>query len=690
MYNIETIVELLKSAALDEENNLENYKNEKSKNYSELIDIFSNKDNISLITLSNLTDDIAPILANLFDEKDYIYYINNLTDLINLYDNYKNTMYLKYYDEILNEILRKLIDAKKESDKKAEEEYDLKVGGINRYIEIISKISQNKLLDQSDIILISNLFIDKSYEESFELYDAIDRYNLSLNLATKKEQKVKKNVSTPSVDYVKILFDSKFINSDGTPIEDSNGNTVYDCLPERYKIKLNYSYISNSNKLQNLLSIIFNNPEFSFMKTYGTTFSNPKRLLKEQTILCLLLLNADYDLLNGILQNDCKKYGYTMEELIKKLKGVYKHESKSSGNGGSLEGHRSDELYIPGNHETYRHNVDLLEGIDVDLPKIVFDTNSEVLLTPKDRFLNNLNIINSIWKEKNIGIITSTPLLLSSTDLENNIYLFEEYKISRNQNVVPSLAATDIKNRINLLIEAGLYDYIKKYPSGLVRNDEFIKKFYYGNSNRDNGFEEMQLDNNMHRLEVTGKGIKDAFDGYEPTIAIKHYGDYDNFSKPELLLKYRSYLPKDMLLYIDDNYSRFIPIEKKKHILDFPVIKLLDEKYKKDEYIYDIDGILISRKKVIDVMYLYEQFCINMFEKADKTKKNDDIKSILDITNKDVYLVNALTYNSNCSHYALIKIINAVTNINKEISGNLNYESDFKDILESGKKKKLQ
>ena len=45
---------------------------------------------------------------------------------------------------------------------------------------------------------------------------------------------------------------------------------------------------------------------------------------------------------------------------------------------------------------------------------------------------------------------------------------------------------------MDTLLEAGMYKYMIDNPGRLCRTAEFMKRFYYGNSSRVNGLEEME------------------------------------------------------------------------------------------------------------------------------------------------------------------------------------------------------
>lgn len=553
----------------------------------------------------------------------------------------------------------------------------------NKRYNILNKIENNELINSNDINIINDLLKEKSYEEVFKVFEAIDTYNLSL------EKTIKQNLENNSV---KNIFDIYFTDAQGKLIVDSNGNTVYDCLPDSYKLRLKKRYLKEKEEFENILAVIFTYDEFEFMRNYGTSFNDLNKLKEEQKELCKFVLYANYDLITNQLLNECKRHGIKMEQLLRKIPGIYKHVECTNSLITNLDMQNqhnveTEKIYVLGSYEHYKKNISKLYEIDREFYKKYPEKKSEnlsslakslinskyagILTLESTKFENKLNelnkVINSYWPRVELrNVVKDIPILLiSSHDLVNTMKLLYSYDINL-KNPSDLLGAVDIKNRINLFIEAGMYDLIKKYPSYLERNSEFIKKYYYGNNINEYGLEESKQ--NLKRPIINNKGIKGSFNAYDPKIARKYYDDLDNYVSSDLLKKYRDKIPAELLIFLNGNYNKYLGAEKNDNILNDKIIEVFDEKYKKSNYIYDINGVIISRYKFIDILYLHNEFI------KQQPVVDMEIKNYYDDSNKEAYILNALLYNSYCDHYSLLNIIKAVAEKKWQ---------QFKDVIKS-------
>ena len=557
----------------------------------------------------------------------------------------------------------------------------------NKRYSLLSKIENNELINSNDIDIINDLLREKSYEEVFNILEAIDTYNLSL------EKIIMQDLENNSV---KKIFDIYFTDSKGKLIVDSNGNTVYDCLPDSYKLRLKKRYLKEKEEFENILAVIFTYDEFAFMRKHGTSFGNINKLKEEQKELCKFLLYANYDLITNQLLNECKKHGIKMEQLLKKIPGIYKHVELPNNlaiNSDIQIQHsvESEKMYVLGSYENYKKNIAKLYEIDREFYKkypekklenlsslaksIINSKYASILILESIKFENKLNelnkVINFYWPHMELrNVVKDIPILLiSSHDLVNTMKLLYSYDINL-KNPSDLLGAADIKNRINLFIEAGMYDLIKKYPSYLERNSEFIKKYYYGNNINEYGLEESNQ--KLKKPIVNNKGIKGSFNAYDPKIARKYYDDLDNYVSSDLLKKYREKIPAELIIFLNENYNKYLDVEKNDNIVD-----AFDKKYKKSNYIYDINGVIISRQKFIDILYLYNKFI------SQQNNITKEIGNYYDDSNRELYILNALLYNSYCDHYSLLKVIKAIFEISTELYGPLDDEKwqQFKKVI---------
>lgn len=404
-----------------------------------------------------------------------------------------------------------------------------------------------------------------------------------------------------------------------------------------------------------------------------------------------------------------------------------KTEEGTGTSGGGGESNGGDDLIIKGSYDNFNPNIKLFESINPTLPTFIMNNYPEILVESHTKIKNNIEILKIVYGNRIIDIIKNNILIIDKPNLYGSLMVLLDYKINLGKVDIADLKrsairAPEIKSRLDAYIEAGMLDYVRNNPSALYKlSTSEIKKFYYGNADfgttRRIGFNEMaasldevegrtrptlspdeyNYDINGNRIidiskeklvfDETGKringpheylgkveesrgGVKHTLEGYQPGIALKHQeipleGETDeqkrdremsNFSNPSLLQRYRKCINKDLKEYIDREYKTYFPKETIEYVEEYDVIKALDSMYKdeNDPLIYNIDGVIIPRRKVVDVIYLYDKYC----DKNDVSFINNDI-------DKEIYLVNAITYNSNCSHYALLKIIKAVATIIK-------------------------
>lgn len=716
---MDKILSRLKEQVEQDKKNLIVYRNEKSRDVIKLIELFSNVDLIINSNRDEILEFISMVLSSIFDKETYNIYMGNIIDLIDKYRKFVDISYIKEkYDDFLKNLCELLEKEKIKIEQKAEEEHDFKFGN-NDYEIIINKIENNQVLTLKDTDLIIKLY-GNNYKELCEILTQIDNYNI---LCESKEKNDKYNS-------VKDLFDKNYKDEAGNLIIDEDGNSVYDRLPNKFKESLDRQYFKDPKTFRQVFDIIFMNDEFKFIRSYGTSFNDSDVLYKEQKELCKILRNADYNLLNNNLGKLCKKYGLSMQSLFENIPGVYKRVSKSkhSHSDGSRNVEK-DELIIKGCYDHFEKNMKYLEEIDAKLPNIFMSQEKyyRLLSIKHEQFKRNIECASTILGLTIDEIIAYASEIITPSLFADNVALLEEYGLDSGADkgvLINILGIQNLKSHIGAFIESGTFDYLngstsnssKAFTGRLVRGLDHMKKLYYGNSTKVNGLVEMEQD--PSKLVITSRGVKGSFDYYSPKLMTKHYDDIDNFVNPDLLQKVRNMVPNYIQKFMNKNFEKHIEINKKrynvdfsnyaiagqsaKHIIDyfdFGSYILNDEEgnqiknipYYVDEYTYSFNGILISRHKFIDMLHLYIE-CLNEIEMElcnpnilpDEIKELNEAKEfILSKDNLGVILLNSLVHSSNCSHYALLKIIKEVF-----VKGpfNISLEESFNDILYGDRK----
>ena len=727
MHNMDDILNRIKTQIELDKENLTIYRNEKSRDVTQLIDLLSNVDLIINGNKQEVTEFISQVLSQIFDEDSYIDNMKNIRDLIDKYRNFiDNNLIKSSYDNFLKKLCEIVKIEKIKIEQKAEEEHDLMFGN-NDYEIIANKIENNDLLLASDIELITKLFNNENFEEMFKVLKLLDDHNTMI-FSSKKDINAENNILNDIS--VKKLFDKYYRDANDNLIVDNNGKTVYERLPDKFKVSLIKQYRKEPTAFSQIFDIIFMNDKFKFIRVYGTTFNNEQELYNEQKELCKFLKNADYSLLNEHLGKLCEKYGFTMESLFQKIPGIYKRVSKTSKRNND-EGFNvdKDELIIKGSYEHFEKNMKYLEQLDSNLPQFFMSKERyyKLLIKKHDQFKRNIDCATRILGLSIDEVIKYANEIITPSLFADNVTLLEEYGLNEVTDkgvLINILGIQNLKSRISAFIESGTFSYLngdtnqdkRAFTGRLTKGMDYMKKFYYGNSTRINGLIEME--DSPSRLVISARGVKGSSDNYSPNIMRKHYNDIDNFVNPDLLKKIRGKIPKYIQTFIGKNFERCIKINKNRNEIDFSnnilagqsvsyIINYFDHgsyivndengnviksiPYYVDEYTYSFNGILVSRHKFIDMIYLYIE-CLAKIEKElwNLNILPDDLKDLtqakeflLSNDNLGVLLLNALVQSSNCSHYALLKLIKEVF---AKSPFEINLESSFNDILYNDKK----
>ena len=548
---------------------------------------------------------------------------------------------------------------------------------------IISKIKNRSRLTKDDVLYIDNILDEirlssqKKYEYKVKIYGEIYKYNTNPTLYAIMDISIKE------------LMDKYFTKTD------SDLKSVYDNFPQANKERLEREYKNNPDRIRLLLEYMKSEPLLDFIFNYASCFNNKVKLAKEQLFLSQLLVGSDVNSMKNIVAH-CKKYNLNMEELLM-LSGIYKVEKNNGSNRGTQPSNHSvgsspsnkSNIKIQAKQNNFFKNWSVFEKIDPSLPQKILNTNPDLLSVKHDKVADNLSVMiiliksgalydynSSLKKYKNkhysdilMDMILDNPWLLKITNIRNRLALLEEYKIPINY--VSTLSKDSLKDRVTGYIESGLLDYIRENSS---RVEIDPKKFYYGMADESYGMFRTP-DEMRSRLVVGPRGIRGGAEKYQPEVKVEHYGDYDNFVMPDLLKKFRSAIPEELVFYLDTRMNDYISYVDKFNTIKSKIVQVLDERYKKDEYIYNVynvelandvsqekkydssNGITISRKKVIDLLYL-------LSEHYKENKKDfENISSVFGMSKVEVLLVNILTYSSNCSNYALKKIIHEVRTV---------------------------
>ncbi len=218
-------------------------------------------------------------------------------------------------------------------------------------------------------------------------------------------------------------------------------------------------------------------------------------------------------------------------------------------------------------------NIFVSNGIKFNLKDFLIDDEFYKLFSGSyEDFINNLNYIN-------LGIdlskIEPTYYITNGNLIRNNHQIFKKYRINITTNSIECLTIVDLEDKLNKIIESGLYSYFKENPRKLleIKDNAFFYRLKYAKDNKFN-YKRKHLSKNLF-----------LYDGYGITE--------DNYQ--EIIDVYK------ISLFDDQKYQdlRQILIPEQELVIH-PFIKILDQFYlSEDKVTYNINNILVSKEKVL-------------------------------------------------------------------------------------------
>ncbi len=190
--------------------------------------------------------------------------------------------------------------------------------------------------------------------------------------------------------------------------------------------------------------------------------------------------------------------------------------------------------------------------------------------------VNNMALLNQNYEIANNYI--GEMLLMDTQTLENNINTLKRYNPEFNKNIL----SNKLLDCLDSFIELGCYDYIKNVHLNINENSFIIFKRYYVSK----------------LINFKSKNLKDRVEtGVDFYINDSDLDDY-------IINNVSDYIPKDINNILDNSSRNVISDNQLKQF----------EKYSKNKLVYDFDGILISKNKVLRNLYCLENSNIQLGE----------------------------------------------------------------------------
>jgi len=216
-------------------------------------------------------------------------------------------------------------------------------------------------------------------------------------------------------------------------------------------------------------------------------------------------------------------------------------------------------------------NVFVSNDLKFDLKDYLVDDEFYSLFTGShEDFINNLNYINP---GIDLSKIEPTYYITNGNLTRNNHQILREYGFDITIDSIECLTVTDLENKLQKIIESGLYSYFKENPRKIleIKDDAFFYRLKYAKDNKLE-YKRKHLSKELFKYDgygITEENFYEKVDVYKP----------DLFETTEFI----------NLRNIEIDYNK--PIH--------PFIGMLNQLYKDDETLsYNIDGFIVSKEKV--------------------------------------------------------------------------------------------
>lgn len=218
-------------------------------------------------------------------------------------------------------------------------------------------------------------------------------------------------------------------------------------------------------------------------------------------------------------------------------------------------------------------NIFVSNGIKFNIKdSLVEDEFYKLFSGSYEDFINNLNYIN-------LGIdlskIEPTYYITDGNLTRNNHQILKKYGIDITTDSIECLTIIDLEDKLNKIIESGLYVYFKENPRKLleIKDNAFFYRLKYAKDNKLN-YKRKHLAKELFLYD--GYGVTE--DNYQEKVEI--------YKIP--LFEHQKYQDLQQIL---------IPEQE---LLVHPFIKMLNQNYlTEDKMTYNVNNILVSKEKVL-------------------------------------------------------------------------------------------
>ena len=430
---------------------------------------------------------------------------------------------------------------------------------IDKYKSLLSKFNRNDILLIDEFDLIEEILRNNEFTtpEKLEIYNEINKINGKIyDLINQNNDEEESILSEDDLEVTNLQFDelNSFFKENEIKCFD---DVIYERreVPKYSQLLLLYNKLSKYGKYDKMQSLI----DFIKLKDLEFVFDNPE-------IITNTLLYSSVELLKNMI-NVSEENGMDWRDALLRCPVYFypaiRTNKKSSKN--SISGETSSS--VTGGLSNYENNVKFLNSKNIKCSDVLSDCVTFFSFKPS----NN---------KKNYEFLQKYLIPLK-----------DQY--GRTKKGFSALKYNGIFDNLDIGIECGCYEYYKDNITVLIDNRinmYRIKLAEKKNHSASEFFDEVNMKNNLGVKKVLRRSAleKGQFgENQDKTFNQYNAVTIDNYINSDTVELYDKILKSNENINITDISERDYYIQK------------LDNVYMKNDLIYDFDGVIISRLKVL-------------------------------------------------------------------------------------------
>ena len=475
---------------------------------------------------------------------------------------------------------------------------------------------------------VDNRFNNITEEQLDLLFSTISDSNYSLE----EKRDMFLYISVNTIKYGDELIEE--VEEEQEQEQQDKGMTEAQCKELFNKYGYDFDLLNNSNKLRFIINGIYEKVDNNFKVFKDNNINlynncNYNIFLKKQAQICDILVRGDVNCIQGVIDT-CRDNELVQDGEIKlyltvsepsnfvRKKREYKIRRHSNGGEGSGTGERGSYQDFVANVEYFTEKCNKL-------------------------FNGKINFLNRLYEFKDGAALLSYPhqRILEIERILKAYGFSEQDFFEAATSVFATMHHADI---LDIAVELDVLDYIKKNRSRLSIsvNDEVVKLLYVASLNKEVAFSP------ENRANFAGETVPKY---YLNATVLKQLLDKTEIPQGIESLPYDKNLHKILEDRVADSDFDIETALEKANSEEISIIKVLEEKFKKDDLVYEIAGTRVSRNKVLRIFSAISDLDIDF-----KSKEYPILKY-------------ALTRNSYFTKDQIISLMKAYHNAKEEMKG---------------------